>query len=110
MNTRAELADAAAVLRGRINHAHMLAGVAITDPGSTWIDPTVELEPDCTIHPFTILRGATRVATGAEIGPQAVVIDAEIGPGALVGPFCYVRPGTVLAARAKAGMPVLSWA
>ena len=103
VNTRAELAAAAAVLRDRINHAHMLAGVAISDPASTWIDPTVELEADSTIHPFTILRGATRVAAGAEIGPQAVVVDAEIGPGALVGPFCYLRPGTVLAARAKAG-------
>jgi len=103
VNTRVELSAAAAVLRDRINHAHMLAGVAISDPGSTWIEPTVVLEADCAIHPFTILRGATRIATGAEIGPQAVVVDAEVGPGALVGPFCYLRPGTVLAARAKAG-------
>jgi bifunctional UDP-N-acetylglucosamine pyrophosphorylase/glucosamine-1-phosphate N-acetyltransferase len=43
------------------------------------------------------------VAAGAEIGPHAVAVDAEIGPSALVGPFCYLRPGTVLEARAKAG-------
>ena len=81
----------------------MLAGVSILDPASTWIDPEVELEPDAVVHPFTVLRGATRVAAGVEIGPHAVAIDAEIGPGATVGPFCYLRPGTVLAARAKAG-------
>ena len=103
VNTRAELAAAAAVLRDRINLAHMVAGVTIADPSSTWIDPTVEVEPDAVIHPFTVLRGATRVAAGAEIGPHAVVVDAEIGPGALVGPFCYLRPGTVLGEQAKAG-------
>jgi len=103
VNTRLEAAAAAAALRDRINRGHMLAGVAITDPASTWIEPTVELEPDVTIHPFTVLRGATRVATGAEIGPHAVALDATIGAGALVGPFCYLRPGTVLEERAKAG-------
>jgi bifunctional UDP-N-acetylglucosamine pyrophosphorylase / glucosamine-1-phosphate N-acetyltransferase len=81
----------------------MLAGVTIVDPSTTWIDPTCRLDPDATIHPFTVLRGKTTVARGAEVGPHAVVVDAEIGPGALVGPFCYLRPGTVLAAGAKAG-------
>jgi bifunctional UDP-N-acetylglucosamine pyrophosphorylase/glucosamine-1-phosphate N-acetyltransferase len=103
VNTRAELAAAAASLRDRINHAHMLAGVTIVDPASTWIEPSVELEPDCTIQPFTMLRGSTRVSRGAEVGPQVVAADAEIGPGALVGPFCYLRPGTVLESGAKAG-------
>ncbi len=87
----------------RINEAHMLAGVTIVDPQTTWIDPTVELEPDSTIQPFTILRGESSVARGAEVGPHAVVVDSEVGPDALVGPFCYLRPGTVLEAGAKAG-------
>jgi bifunctional UDP-N-acetylglucosamine pyrophosphorylase/glucosamine-1-phosphate N-acetyltransferase len=103
VNTRAELAAAAAALRDRINDAHMLAGVTIVDPATAWIEPTVELEPDATIHPFVVLRGSTRVAAGAEIHPQTVAIDAEIGPGATVGPFCYLRPGTVLDASSKAG-------
>jgi bifunctional UDP-N-acetylglucosamine pyrophosphorylase / glucosamine-1-phosphate N-acetyltransferase len=103
VNTRVELAAAAASLRDRINEAHMLAGVTIVDPTTTWIDPTVELEPDSTIHPFTVLRGRTRVGAGAEVGPHVVAVDAEIGPRVLVGPFCYLRPGTVLEAGAKAG-------
>jgi bifunctional UDP-N-acetylglucosamine pyrophosphorylase/glucosamine-1-phosphate N-acetyltransferase len=103
VNTRAELADAAAYLRTRVNREHMLAGVTIVDPQTTWIDPGVELEPDSTIHPFTVLRGRTRVAAGAEVGPHVVADDAEIGPDAKVGPFCYLRPGTRLGAGAKAG-------
>ena len=103
VNTRVELAAAAATLRDRINRAHMLAGVAIVDPAATWIEPGVALEPDSTVHPFTVLRGATTVAAGAEIGPHVVAIDAEIGQDAVVGPFCYLRPGTVLGPRSKAG-------
>jgi bifunctional UDP-N-acetylglucosamine pyrophosphorylase / glucosamine-1-phosphate N-acetyltransferase len=103
INTRVELAATAAVLRDRINERHMLAGTTIVDPLSTWIDPQVKLEPDAVVHPFTVLRGGTRVLRGAEVGPHVVAIDAEIGERALVGPFCYLRPGTVLEAGAKAG-------
>jgi bifunctional UDP-N-acetylglucosamine pyrophosphorylase / glucosamine-1-phosphate N-acetyltransferase len=103
VNTRVELAQAGAVLRDRINERHMLAGVTIVDPATTWIEPTVELEADSTVHPFTVLRGATRVLTGAEIHAHTVVIDAEIGRHANVGPFCYLRPGTALGDSSKAG-------
>ena len=103
VNTLAELAAAASVLRERINERHMLAGVTIVDPRSTWIEAGVELEPDSIVHPFTVLRGRTRVASGVEIGPHAVAVDAVVGPGAAVGPFCYLRPGTILEAGAKAG-------
>jgi bifunctional UDP-N-acetylglucosamine pyrophosphorylase/glucosamine-1-phosphate N-acetyltransferase len=103
VNTRVELAAAADLLRERINTAHMLAGATIVDPRTTWIEPDVELAPDTVVHPFTVLRGATRIAAGAEVGPHAVVVDSTIGEGALVGPFCYLRPGTVLGAGAKAG-------
>ena len=86
INTRVELAVAAAVLRDRINEEHMLAGVTIVDPATTWIDAGVEIEPDVTIHPFSVLRGRVRVSTGVEIGP-----------------FAYVRPGTELGENAKIG-------
>jgi bifunctional UDP-N-acetylglucosamine pyrophosphorylase/glucosamine-1-phosphate N-acetyltransferase len=103
VNTRVELAAAAAVLRDRINEAHMLAGVTIVDPQTTWIEPTVEIEPDATIEPFTYLRAGTRVATGATVGANTVAIDAHIGARATIGPFCYLRPGTVLGESSKAG-------
>jgi bifunctional UDP-N-acetylglucosamine pyrophosphorylase / glucosamine-1-phosphate N-acetyltransferase len=86
INTRVELAAAAAALRDRINEVHMLAGVTIVDPGSTWIEAGVEIEPDVTVHPFTVIRGDVRIASGVEIGP-----------------FAYIRAGTVLGERAKIG-------
>ena len=103
VNTRADLATAAGVLRARVNQAHMLAGVTIVDPTTTWIEADVELEADATIYPFTVLRGRSRVAAGAEVGPHCVVVDAVVGRDAIVGPFCYLRPGTVLEEDAKAG-------
>jgi bifunctional UDP-N-acetylglucosamine pyrophosphorylase/glucosamine-1-phosphate N-acetyltransferase len=103
VNTRLELAAAAAALRDRVNEAHMLAGVTIVDPASTWIDADATLEPDAVVHPFTVIRGSSTVAARAEVGPHAVIVDSVVGEGALVGPFCYLRPGTVLEAGAKAG-------
>jgi bifunctional UDP-N-acetylglucosamine pyrophosphorylase/glucosamine-1-phosphate N-acetyltransferase len=103
VNTRAELAEAAAALRDRINRQHMLDGVTIVDPQTTWIEAEAEIEPDATIHPFTMISGESKVAAGASVGPHAVVVDAVVGPGATVGPFCYLRPGTHLEAGAKAG-------
>jgi bifunctional UDP-N-acetylglucosamine pyrophosphorylase/glucosamine-1-phosphate N-acetyltransferase len=103
INTRADLAVAAGVLRDRINERHMLAGVTIVDPTTTWIEVGVTLAQDVVVQPFTVLSGRTSVATGAQIGPHVAAADATIGEGASVGPFCYLRPGTVLEAGAKAG-------
>jgi bifunctional UDP-N-acetylglucosamine pyrophosphorylase / glucosamine-1-phosphate N-acetyltransferase len=103
INNRAELAQAGAVLRDRLAEEHMLAGVTIVDPASTWIEPDVVLEPDAVVHPFTVLKGRTSVGAGAEVGPHVVAIDAEVGRGATVGPFSYLRPGTVVAADVKIG-------
>jgi bifunctional UDP-N-acetylglucosamine pyrophosphorylase / glucosamine-1-phosphate N-acetyltransferase len=103
VNTRVELAAAAAALRDRVNQEHMLAGVTIVDPASTWIDADAVIETDAVIHPFTVIRGATRISARAEIGPHAVVVDSTIGEDVDIGPFCYLRPGTVLEAGAKAG-------
>ncbi|HZT84619.1 MAG TPA: NTP transferase domain-containing protein [Gaiellaceae bacterium] len=86
VNTRAELALAAASLRDRINEAHMLAGVTIVDPAATWIEAGVEIEPDVVVHPYTVIRAGVRIESGAEIGP-----------------FAYLRPVSVIGDRAKIG-------
>ena len=86
INTRVELAFVADKLRDRINEAHMLAGVTIVDPKSTWIEAGVELAPDVTVHPYTVIRGNVRIDSGAEVGP-----------------FAYVRPGTTVGERGKIG-------
>ncbi len=91
VNTRAELAEAAAELRRRIVEEHMAAGVAVTDPATTWIDPDVVIEAEAVIEPFAVLRGKTVVRSGAVIGPHAVVEDYEVGSGQVVPPFTHVR-------------------
>jgi bifunctional UDP-N-acetylglucosamine pyrophosphorylase/glucosamine-1-phosphate N-acetyltransferase len=107
VNTRIELALAAASLRDRINEAHMLAGVTIVDPASTWIEAGVEIEPDVVIHPYTVIRGGVRIETGAEIGPFAYVRPVTvIGEGAKVGTFVEVK-NAALGAGAK--VPHLSY-
>jgi bifunctional UDP-N-acetylglucosamine pyrophosphorylase / glucosamine-1-phosphate N-acetyltransferase len=107
VNTRVELAAAAAVLRDRINARHMLGGVTIVDPASTWIDAGVEIEPDVVIHPSTVIRGEVRIATGVEIGPFAYIRPVtELGPGAKVGTFVEVK-NAVVGAGAK--IPHLSY-
>jgi len=96
VNTRAELAAAAASLRDRINEAHMLAGVTIVDPGSTWIEAEVEIEPDVVVHPYTVIRSGVRIETGAEIGPFAYVRPVSvIGEGGRIGAFVEVKNAAV---------------
>jgi bifunctional UDP-N-acetylglucosamine pyrophosphorylase / glucosamine-1-phosphate N-acetyltransferase len=107
INTRVEMALVAEALRDRINEAHMLAGVTIVDPASTWIDAEVEIEADATIHPFSVLRGAVRIASGVEIGPFAYVRPGTVvGEGAKIGTFVEVKASTI-GARTK--VPHLSY-
>jgi len=107
INTRVELAAVAAELRDRINEAHMLAGVTIVDPASTWIDAGVEIGPDTTIQPFSVLKGPLRIAANVEIGPFAYVRPGtEVGAGAKIGTFVEVKK-TVVGAGAK--IPHLSY-
>jgi bifunctional UDP-N-acetylglucosamine pyrophosphorylase/glucosamine-1-phosphate N-acetyltransferase len=107
VNTRVELAAAAASLRDRINEEHMLAGVTIVDPATTWIEAGVEIEPDVVVHPFTVIRRGVRVERGAEIGPFAYVRPVTvIGEGAKIGTFVEVKN---LALGAGAKIPHLSY-
>lgn len=119
INDRAQLSETAARLNALIVRGWQLNGVTIEDPATTWIDLAVKLEPDVTIRPGTQLKGATLVETGAVIGPDTTLVDCEIGAGAHVkrtdgtlavigagaevGPFAYLRPGTVLGADGKIG-------
>jgi len=107
INTRVELANVAARLRDRINERHMLAGVTIVDPATTWIDADVEIEADTTIHPHSVLRGPVRIAGGVEIGPFAYVRPGtEVGEGAKIGTFVEVKNSRI-GARTK--VPHLSY-
>jgi bifunctional UDP-N-acetylglucosamine pyrophosphorylase / glucosamine-1-phosphate N-acetyltransferase len=119
VNNRVDLAAVEAEARRRLLEAHMLAGVTVVDPGSTWIDAGVEIAADARIEPGTMLRGETMVGAHAVVGPLTTLVDSsvgvessvihsyltncEVGDGCAVGPFAYLRPGAILAAGAKAG-------
>ncbi|MFM7775574.1 MAG: bifunctional UDP-N-acetylglucosamine diphosphorylase/glucosamine-1-phosphate N-acetyltransferase GlmU, partial [Actinomycetota bacterium] len=119
INDRAQLADVASLMRDRINDSLMRSGVSIVDPASVWIDLDVEIESDVRIEPGVAIRGNSKVATGAVIGPRSTLIDTQVGAGAKVfeshceasnigerasvGPYSHLRGGTVLANEVKVG-------
>ncbi|UZJ33996.1 bifunctional UDP-N-acetylglucosamine diphosphorylase/glucosamine-1-phosphate N-acetyltransferase GlmU [Streptomyces endophytica] len=119
INNRVQLAEARRLLNERLLERAMLAGVTVVDPASTSVDVSVSFEQDVTVHPGTQLLGATHVASGAEVGPHSRLTDTSVGEGAVVsftvaegarigvganvGPYAYLRPGTDLGPRSKAG-------
>jgi len=119
VNDRAELAAVEAEARRRILEAHMLAGVTVVDPASTWIDAGVEIAADARIEPGTSLCGRTAIGSGCVVGPLTTLTDTTLGEqvavphsylvdcdvldGCSVGPFAYLRPGARLEGGAKAG-------
>jgi bifunctional UDP-N-acetylglucosamine pyrophosphorylase/glucosamine-1-phosphate N-acetyltransferase len=119
VNDRADLARVRTIAQARIHQLHMVAGVTIVDPSATVIDAGVEIAAEATIAPYSSLHGATRIGAGSTIGPLSTLTDtsvgeratvvhsfvngAEIGDRVSVGPFAYLRPGTVLREGSKAG-------
>jgi bifunctional UDP-N-acetylglucosamine pyrophosphorylase/glucosamine-1-phosphate N-acetyltransferase len=96
INDRAELAEAERRLRDRVNRAHMLAGVTMVDPATTYVELPVRIEQDVRIDPGCVITGNTKIAAGAHIRAYSVIEDSTIGPGSIVGPFAHLRPGSVL--------------
>jgi bifunctional UDP-N-acetylglucosamine pyrophosphorylase/glucosamine-1-phosphate N-acetyltransferase len=119
INTRADLAAVQAICQKKIQEQHMLAGVTITDPASTVIEADVRIGEDTVIDPYTFLRGRVEIGRGCRVGPMTTLTDCVLGnevfvphsylegcevlDDCTVGPFAYLRPGTLLRERAKAG-------
>jgi len=119
VNDRLALAEVRALAQRAILERHMLAGVTVVDPATTWVEVDVELGRDVRLEPGTSLRGSTSVGEGAVVGPHTTIVDSEVGARArvraswlegavvgeeaTVGPFAYLRPGACLGQGAKAG-------
>ncbi|SIT70979.1 bifunctional UDP-N-acetylglucosamine diphosphorylase/glucosamine-1-phosphate N-acetyltransferase GlmU [Microbacterium sp. RU33B] len=119
VNDRVQLSEAARTLNARTVRRWQLAGASILDPHTTWIDVDAKLAADVTVLPNTYILGTTVIAEGAVVGPDTTLQDCEvgrdavvrrtdatlavIGAGATVGPFSYLRPGTVLGENGKIG-------
>jgi bifunctional UDP-N-acetylglucosamine pyrophosphorylase / glucosamine-1-phosphate N-acetyltransferase len=102
VNDRVALARVRALAQRAICERHMLAGVTIVDPACTTIDVDVQIGQDATIEPFTTIRGATRIGERCAVR-CSYLVDCTLHDGVSVGPFAYLRPGTVLRDGAKAG-------
>jgi bifunctional UDP-N-acetylglucosamine pyrophosphorylase/glucosamine-1-phosphate N-acetyltransferase len=119
VNDRVDLSNVRAIAQRRIHERHMSEGVTLVDPASTLIEVGVSLGRDTVIEPSSFLRGSTHAGDGCRIGPVTTLIDAdlhdrvtvlhsycvdaEVQSGATVGPFAYLRPGTVVREGAKIG-------
>jgi bifunctional UDP-N-acetylglucosamine pyrophosphorylase/glucosamine-1-phosphate N-acetyltransferase len=119
INTRVHLSEAEAAMRMRINREHMLNGVSMMDPASTYIDAGVQIGKDTTIMPNTYLHGNTVIGAGNVIGPNTIIRDSKIGnqckvlasviEGAIVedevdmGPFARLRKGAHLMSHVHIG-------
>ncbi len=120
VNDRAQLAEAARILRRRINYGLMCSGVSLVDPEQTYIDQGVLIGPDTTIHPTCSISGSTVIGSGCTIECGVSIDDCRIGDGChikagsvlegselhgavAVGPMAHLRPGTVLHDHVKIG-------
>jgi bifunctional UDP-N-acetylglucosamine pyrophosphorylase/glucosamine-1-phosphate N-acetyltransferase len=102
INDREALARVRRLAQEAIHERHMRAGVDIVDPRATVIDVEVQIGQDTVIEPFTSIRGRTRIGAGCTV-TQSYLIDCTLEDGVSVGPFAYLRPGSLLRSGAKVG-------
>ncbi len=119
VNDRWQLAMAERELRARTNRRWLLNGVTMLDPRQTFVDVTVEIGRDVTLYPGTILQGTTVVGDRCDVGPDTRLVDcvvgdgariehtvghdAEIGAGALVGPYAHLPAGSAVLSNSTTG-------
>lgn len=119
INDRIQLAEAEQHMRGRILRDLMKSGVTVFDPLSTFVDRGARIGRDTVIYPFTFIEGNTVIGEDCAIGPGSRLINATVGKGVsiqysvvvessisdhcTIGPFAYLRPGTILGQEVKVG-------
>ncbi len=119
VRTKLDLMNASRIMRERINNLHMIAGVTMYDPDSVFIEGNVSFGKDVTLLPGCILRGAVKIGSGTTIGSNveitdsvigedchisnAVILSSTVGNKVSVGPFAYIRPGSVIGDNVKIG-------
>lgn len=113
VDDRVKLAEAEAVMRRRLLETHMLNGVTIRDPATTWIDAGVTIGADSVVLPNTHILGASAIAEDCVIGPGSTLRNATIGPettvesstveDSSVGARCKVGPMSHIRGGARIG-------
>ena len=119
VNTRVHLAEAEAAMRQRINTGHMLNGVTLIDPASTYIEAGVKIGTDTVIWPNTFIQGETSIGQNCVIGPNSNLRNSQVGAHCQVfmsvmegawledhveiGPFARLRKGAHLCSHVHMG-------
>lgn len=103
INTRAELAQAGAVMRRRIALRHMAEGVTFVDPEQTWVDADVEIGRDCILEPGVVIKGRSVLGERIHVKAHTVIEDSRLDDGIEIGPMARLRPGCHLRAGVKIG-------
>lgn len=103
INTRAELARAAAVVRARKNDALMANGVTFIDPAATYVDVDVEIGSDSLLEPGVVITGASRLGVGVHVKAHTVIESSRLDDGVVIGPMAHLRPATHLGPRVRVG-------
>lgn len=119
VNDRAMLAKVSKIMRSIINEKHMMNGVTIIDPDTTYIDSDIEIGVDTLIYPNTMIEGKSKIGSNALLGPNTHIInsdigdkaeiisssvqDSEIGAKSKVGPFARIREHAKVSSNCKIG-------
>jgi len=103
INSRAELARAAAAMRRRTALRLMADGVTLVDPDATYLDTDVQIGRDSVIEPGCVITGSTRIGERCRVKAHSVIEDSELGDDVVVGPSAHLRPGSRLGERVRIG-------
>jgi bifunctional UDP-N-acetylglucosamine pyrophosphorylase/glucosamine-1-phosphate N-acetyltransferase len=103
VNTRAELARAAAVQRRRNVESHMANGVTFTDPENAYVDTDVEIGRDTQIDPGVVITGATRIGEGVHVKAHCVIESSVLEDDVVIGPSAHLRPSSQLKSGVRIG-------
>jgi len=103
INTRADLAQAEAVMQNRLRARAMAAGVTLIDPNSTWLSMDTSFGKDVTVEPNVYFGKSVEVGDGVVIKAFSHLEGVRLARSSTVGPFARLRPGTVIGAGAKVG-------
>jgi len=103
INTKAQLAEAEAVMQARLRKAAMEAGVTLIAPETIFLAADTSFGKDVTIEPFVVIGPGVSIADGAVIHSFSHIVQSTIGKNTSVGPYARLRPGVELGDGAKLG-------
>lgn len=103
VNSRSQLAEAEAVLQGRLRHAAMDGGATLVAPETVFLAADTRLGKDVVVEPFVVFGNNVTVADGATVRAHSHLEGVTLAEDAVVGPYARLRPGAHVGRGAKIG-------